>query len=282
MELVEVTANCFVKSAHYRVALRCDRIYADSIPGQFVMLRIPDQPAPLLRRPFSIHRMAPEKHGKTEIEILYKVVGQFTAELSKLTRGDCLDMLGPLGRGFQIPRSLKNTYLVSGGIGVAPLTFLAESAACPGNGSDSAKRPQIERDPERDSQLGKCSVFLGGRSESDLLCIDDFMLAGCDLHLSTEDGSRGTKGLVTELMAASFEASRPDIIYACGPMGMLKAIAKLAAAHGIPCQVSMETLMACGIGACLGCAVENGHQKNRFLHVCMDGPVMDAAVLINE
>jgi len=119
-------------------------------------------------------------------------------------------------------------------------------------------------------------VFIGGRSKDDLLCRDDFSKLTVQLRITTEDGSAGDKGLVTDPLAMQVKKNPPDVIYACGPLGMLKQVIGIAEAYTIACQVSIETAMACGMGACLGCAVENKTNPDKYWHACLDGPVFDA------
>jgi dihydroorotate dehydrogenase electron transfer subunit len=242
---------------YYRLGLTCHSGYSGARPGQFVMLGFDDRLAPLLRRPFSIHRRIIEDGQIKGIELLYKVVGVTTENMSMLKLGDSLSLLGPLGRGFVISNDYRRVFFVAGGIGVAPMLFLALSLA--ENGFD----------------LSGSVVFLGGASKHDLLCREDFLRFGMTVHVTTDDGSAGDQCLVTLPLESRVQQSRPDVIYACGPIGMLRCVVNLAREHDIPCQVSIETLMACGMGACLGCAVKGDEASEGYLHACMDGPVFD-------
>ena len=176
--------------------------------------------------------------------MLYKVVGKGTAALALQKPGDIVDILGPLGTGFLIPRGAKRIYFACGGIGVAPLVFLVS---------------QLRR---RNADLSKCRVFIGGRSQEDLLCLRDFEQLGLNVQTTTDDGSAGDQCLVTHPLEVAVEHLTPDIIAACGPMAMLACIIGIAEKYRVPCQVSIETMMACGMGACLGCAVEGRGQRN--------------------
>jgi len=118
-------------------------------------------------------------------------------------------------------------------------------------------------------------VFLGGRSKDDLLCSDDFLHMGMKIHITTDDGSVGNRCFVTHPLEIALEKNLPDIIYACGPLEMLKCVAGISEKHTVPCQISIETIMACGMGACLGCAVERKETSVSYMHVCLDGPVFD-------
>jgi dihydroorotate dehydrogenase electron transfer subunit len=260
-EMADVLWNEKLGNLYYRMGFICDFDYQQAEPGQFVMVRMADGTGPLLRRPFSIHRQIFNGKGFKGIELLYKVVGNCTDKLSHLTTGDKLDLLGPLGRGFRVSPDYQKVYIVAGGIGVAPLVFLALKLK--GAGVDPFQ----------------CKVFLGGKTKGDLLCSDDFANLGMAVSIITEDGSMGQTGLVTKPFEAAIEKEKPDIIFACGPEGMLASVQHIAKSHRISCQISVETMMACGMGACLGCAIETRKESNTYRHVCMDGPVFDASIL---
>jgi dihydroorotate dehydrogenase electron transfer subunit len=182
--------------------------------------------------------------------------------MSGLKAGDFLDVLGPLGNGFTCPEGLGRVFLVAGGVGVACLWYLALFL--------------------KEQKGVRCTVFLGGRSASDILCQEEFNSMDGKSYITTEDGSLGQKGVITSLVQKTLEVDRkPDIIYACGPTAMLKAVSNIAATHSIRCQISLETAMACGFGVCLGCAVQKADGSGDYLHACTDGPVFDSrAVLI--
>ncbi len=243
-----------------RLTLKCGPSYAKADPGQFVMLHVPEDDSPLLPRPFSIHRRGRTRGGEAEIQILYRVVGAMTRKMTRVREGDAMDMVGPLGRGFTLPAGLSRPVLVAGGIGVAPLLFLAETIL------------------EKGTDPKQCHFFLGAQRREELLCREELQNLGIKVHVTTDDGSEGQHCRVTHPFQALAGSSPPDLIYACGPKEMLCCVAETALAMRIPCQVSVETLMACGIGACLGCAVE-GSSMDRYLHVCSDGPVFQAEAL---
>lgn len=258
---VKVLFNRQIGPAYYKIGLTCPEYFAMAKAGQFVMLRTSRQSQPLLRRPFSIHNLIMANETVTGLEVLYKVVGQGTARLARRKPGDSVDMLGPLGSGFLIPRQARRIYFVSGGIGVAPLVFLVS---------------QLNR---RNADFSGCRAFIGGRNKDDLLCQDDFIQHGVSVQTTTDDGSAGDQCLVTHPVEARIAVAKPDMLVACGPMAMLVCTVGIAEKYEVPCQVSIETMMACGMGACLGCAVEGRAQPDRFLHACLDGPVFDAAEL---
>ncbi len=256
--LATVIRNEMIAPGYGRMALACGEGFSRARPGQFVMLGFPDLIDPLLRRPFSIHRLLTAGPGGPGIEVLYKVVGNATRRLSRVSAGEALSLLGPLGRGFQVPPGVKRLTCVAGGFGVAPFVFLAEWLR-----------------GRSDSPAG-LEVFLGGRGREDLLCTADFERLGIPVRLTTDDGSCGDQCRVTDPFAAAIERERPDLVFACGPKAMLACVLGIVRAHRIPCQISIEAMMACGMGACLGCAVEGRRDPSRFLHACVDGPVFDA------
>jgi dihydroorotate dehydrogenase electron transfer subunit len=260
-ETVEVLSNILLGTGYYRIRLSCHREYARARPGQFVMVGFPQQMDPLLPRPFSIHRLIKQAGVITGLELLYKVVGKGTHMMSLRQPGDCLNLTGPLGRGFAVATEAENIKIAAGGIGVAPMIFLLDYLH------------------EHKHDLAGVEVFLGGRSKADLLCLDEFLNFGLPVHLTTDDGSSGDRCLVTDPLEIAVVENRPDIIYACGPMEMMACVAGIAAKHGVACQVSIEARMACGMGACLGCAVAGRKSSDRYLHVCLNGPVFDIGEL---
>jgi len=257
-EKVQILFNKNVGPGYFKIGLNCQREYLEAKSGQFVMLRLCDGIEPLLSRPFSIHRLIFRKGQLVGIEILYKVVGSFTKKLSVLKKDEFIDILGPLGRGFSIPENIKRIFMVAGGIGVAPIVFLASQL----------KSNKVN--------ISRCRMFLGGRSKDDILCFDDFDQLKIAVQLTTDDGSAGSKCLVTHPLEMALTERPPDILYACGPQEMLKSVVVLAQKFAVKCQVSVETMMACGMGACLGCAIEQGGASEKYLHACYDGPVFDA------
>ncbi len=260
-EITKILWNQPAGASVFRLGLGCGGAYAAAVPGQFVTLRLPGESAPLLRRPFSIHRLIFEDAGVKGIEILYKTVGEFTRKLSHASAQDPIDVLGPLGQGFTTSPAIKSAVLVAGGIGVAPMVFLAQRLVHAG------------------AAPSRTAVCLGGRSAADILCQADFQAMDLQTWISSEDGSIGEKGLVTDGLRAWLDRNQPDMIYACGPMPMLRAVSDIAAHHELPCEVSLETIMACGVGACLGCAVKDSHHPEGYGHVCIDGPVFKASQL---
>lgn len=254
---VSVLYNTKIGPVYYRLGFALPELAREVSPGQFVMVRPSPDPIPLLRRPFSVHRVIVDHDKIVGVELLYKVVGQGTRLLSQVKGGDVVDVLGPLGNGFSCPRTRPlHAFLVAGGVGVAALYCLAGFLA------------------SRDGVTQ--TAFLGGCAASDILCEEELRSLGVRVHVSTEDCSLGEAGLVTGALEKGLASyGKPDVFYACGPQAMLKAVGEIALAHDIPCQVSIESAMACGFGVCLGCAVPRADEVDGYLHVCTDGPVFD-------
>ncbi|MDY6831906.1 MAG: dihydroorotate dehydrogenase electron transfer subunit [Thermodesulfobacteriota bacterium] len=256
----KVLENRRINDTCLQLGLSCPSSWAAAVPGQFVMLRLRSSgvSAPFLPRPFSIYRVT----GDGRLGILYRVVGRATCAMAALDPGDDLDVLGPLGNGFSCSSDLKRAFLVAGGIGVPPVAFLARHLA-----------------GRKGATAVDCTVFLGGATASDILCEADFSSIGMTVHIATEDGSAGTKGLVTDILAPALEDQAPDAVFACGPPGMLRAVGSMATTRKVACQVSIETMMACGMGACMGCAVRSADNQAAYKHACTDGPVFDFAAI---
>jgi len=224
-------------------------------PGQFVNIKVSDNFVPLLRRPFSLHRMNREQGW---FEILFQVIGKGTVLLANFKAGDKLNILGPLGNHFIIPGNCAHAILIAGGLGIAPLLFLAQ---------------------ELTSQNIPATLFFGNKSKELFCCLDDFEELKIHYFLATDDGSRDFKGTVIDLFLAKQEwaADSHSIIYGCGPNPMLRKLKAVAEQLSLPCQVSLETMMACGFGACLGCVVNSGSPSDPYKYVCKDGPIFNSS-----
>ncbi len=221
------------------------------LPGQFVEVRVDDSPTTFLRRPISINNV---DYDRNELWLLVAAVGDGTRRLKKLHSGDTLNCVLPLGNSFTLPSSpAVKPLLVGGGVGVAPLLYLGRKIKAQG---------------------GQPTFLLGARSAQDLLEKPLFEKVGRVL-ITTEDGSEGEKGFVTN--HSVFTSETFDIISTCGPKPMMMAVARYAFKHGIECEVSLENKMACGVGACL-CCVEKTSEGNKC--VCKDGPVMNIKQLL--
>lgn len=239
---------------YYYLLFREPQLAAQSLPGQFLHIRVEESLVPFLRRPFSLAGACPQKGTAG---IIFRLAGKGTAILSRVKKGTVLSCLGPLGRGFQVSSSRLPAVLLAGGIGVAPLLFLARVLA-------EKKR--------------KAVLFYGAATRAELLPLKKFLPEETEVQLATEDGSSGYCGRVTDLLAEAVRCGlRPAEIYACGPRPMLQALTKKNRAWNFPVQLSLEERMACGLGACQGCAVSiRQGEKSTYRMVCRDGPVFAA------
>ena len=218
------------------------------VPGQFVEVKVEDSPNTFLRRPISINNVDEENN---ELHLLVAVVGDGTRHMAQLKANDILNVMLPLGNGFTIPTDNScHHLLIGGGVGVAPLLYLGK------------KIREIGGEP---------TFLLGARSAKDLLMLDSFKKYG-RVFITTEDGSEGEKGFVTN--HSILEKEHFSLISTCGPMPMMKAVAHMAEKLNTSCEVSLENKMACGVGACL-CCVEKTKDKGNVC-VCTEGPVFDA------
>ncbi len=258
--IAEIVHTQEVTSGFFLMKLQSSDLAHNARPGQFIMLKTCESTDPLLRRPFSLC-------GVTEdyVEILYTVRGRGTRAMSDWTPGMAVDVMGPLGNGFRIPATLETAYLIAGGIGIAPLLFLVCYLT---------------------NKFAPVSInmLMGGKSAKDIALLKHFDLSGCsNVCVATEDGTQGFHGMVAELLldhlkqASELSASKLSI-FGCGPFGLSKALANIAARYGIACQLSLESRMACGTGACLGCVLKSGAggASSMYKRVCADGPVFDS------
>ncbi len=254
-----VLRNIRIKSFYFILWIYCPPIANRVKPGQFVMLKVSDDHTPLLRRPFSVYKSYPadhrEKGKRGDLVIVYKRVGKGTQKMTTLRKGQKVGLIGPLGNGFTLPPlpSSEKNILIGGGMGIISLFSLNEALG----GKD-------------------LSVFIGGRTQNDILCVDDFRKLGSKLYIATEDGSLGTRGTVIDLFLSyrkRLKRNEKYSIYTCGPIAMLKALAKTTTSKNLTCQASLEARMACGFGACWGCVVKTNHPHTPYQRVCRDGPV---------
>lgn len=221
---------------------------AEVRPGQFTMLRLPESTGILLRRPYSF---CDTDKAAGSFSLLVKEVGPGTRGLNALPVGSAVDCLGPLGSKFSLPEPGEHPVVVAGGVGIAPFVAFCRALAEDGRAA---------------------TVLLGGRREEDLYLREAFERLGMDVRCSTEDGSSGVKGRVTELLDDAWTGVGDVHVYSCGPSPMLVAVAERARAKGFPHQVSLERRMGCGMGCCLGCVV----YTNEYVRCCTEGPVFDA------
>lgn len=247
---IKVLENKSAGGDNFTLLLEAHEPIPSIMPGQFCEIKVDNNPSIYLRRPFSIHNV---DYKSNTITLLIKVLGKGTASLSGLKQGDILNVVYPLGKGFTITDE-PNVLLVGGGCGVAPLLYLAQVL------NEKGVKP---------------TILVGGRTAVDVPKVDEYKAMG-ETYVATEDGSLGEKGLVTQHSVFKSHLAEFKRIYTCGPEGMMKAIAKAAEALEIPCEVSLENTMACGIGVCLCCVTET---KEGHKCVCTEGPVFDSTEL---
>ena len=249
------------------IRLNAPAIAQEALPGQFIHIKCSVDNYPLLRRPISIHRI---NKKKGEIYILFQVMGEGTKLLAQKEVGDNLDILGPIGNGFNIYPESKKIMIIGGGIGVAPLLALCEESI---------------------RKVKEVRVLIGALKKELVIGEENFRELGAKVDVATDDGSYKYKCLVTDLLEATIikEGWLGDQIFACGPKPMLKKISEIALQANINCQVSLEERMGCGIGACLGCvckikAKEKNNNQNQikyiYKRVCVDGPIFEGSEVI--
>lgn len=246
LESVTVLANDRVAEGVGLVTLEAPQIAARVEPGQFLHLRIAHGADFILRRPFSVHVVA-----GVACQLLYQVLGHGTRVLAEKRPGERMDAIGPLGHGFFVPDGTAHAAVVAGGLGIAPMGLLLERLA---------KRGVA------------VTAVVGAPTRDRLVALGTVEANASRVLVCTDDGSYGTKGFVTTALPDAL-ADGPDVVYACGPEAMARAVAAACGDAGVPCQVSLERLMACGIGACLSCVVT---LRSGTARACVDGPVFDA------
>ncbi|MGO9139514.1 MAG: dihydroorotate dehydrogenase electron transfer subunit [Syntrophales bacterium] len=257
----KIIKNDEISTGHFLLSVTLPESFQTPMPGQFVMMREPGRIDPLLGRPFGVYGFE-RSQDEVTVEILYKVVGKGTLLLSRLTEGDFLEVLGPYGRAFDIYREAEKVIFVCGGIGIAPITYLASHYE--------------RRADARDVEL---VCYYGASKAENLVGIEKIKKICSAVLISTDDGSVGFQGLITERFSADISSydSGSAKIYACGPRSMLKQLSELLAGESVFCQILMEERMACGVGACLGCTVllKGGEGKGEHARACIEGPVFN-------
>jgi dihydroorotate dehydrogenase electron transfer subunit len=261
-----VIANARLSRDYSVLSLAAPEVGRRTQPGQFVMVKPAGVTDPLLRRPFSVFEVLRDASGDiTGVSILNKRAGRSTKKLYELEPGDIVSCLGPLGLPFKPVAAPVEAWMVAGGVGLAPFATLAEALA-------STRTPT--------------TLFYGARTAEELFYLEFFERLGISLVLTTEDGGRGVKGRVTAPLEAALKNVGPAgaMVYACGPEPMLAAVAKLAARHNQPSQVSVERVMGCGLGGCYSCVVpvKHGNEEANLVRSCISGPVFAGAELVWE
>lgn len=267
---VTLEENVSLARDTYRLRFRCAEIAARMLPGQFAMLRLAATNDPLLGRPLAIYDTVPASGSAgAGVDIVYLALGKMTHRLARLQPGQSLEVWGPLGNGFPVVPT-EHLVMVAGGIGQTPFLALAqEYLGLKRYGDPSRQVPSAAR----------VSLCYGARSEEYLAGVEDFQRLGVEVHLSTDDGSVGRPGFVTDLIRPVLgDTPQKCRIVCCGPEPMMQATARLAAELNVPCQVSLETPMACGIGICFSCVakIRDAAGNWDYRRTCVEGPVFEA------
>ena len=268
-----IVANEPIAASTYRLRIQAPRIAARITPGQFVMLRIAGLDDPMLGRAFAMYETPTS--AEPMLEVVYLVHGKLTTALATRQPGDTVEIWGPLGNGFATQREApyERLVMVAGGIGYTPFLSLAREALGAHRYGDDGGRLAV--------RAAEVTMCYGVRTAPLLAGADNFRAAGIDLHIASDDGSIGHHGLVTDLLAGALDGASPDqtLVACCGPEPMMAATAKLCAAAGVECLVSLETPMACGVGVCFSCVapVKQPDGEWDYKRTCVEGPIFNAA-----
>ena len=247
-EQTELVAKEQLKDDIFRFKVKTENIAKEAKPGNFLEIRVSEEVEPFLRRPISIFSI-----DGNDIEFIFQVKGKGTEILSRKNIGDKIDILGPLGNGTFSIKNYEKVAIIGGGIGVYPLYEAAKQL----------------------KGMTKINTYLGFRNKDYVTVEKEFKEISDKFIITTDDGSYGERGFAIDFLRKD---EKPDMIMACGPLPMLRAIKEFAMENNIPCQVSLEERMGCGLGACLGCAVKKADSPNdapEYWHVCKGGPVFD-------
>lgn len=270
---VEVIENVRMARDTYRLRFRAPELAARALPGQFLMLRLAGYDDPLIGRPLAVYDVVLSSTGEPEsIDVIYLAKGKLTTRLANYQPSQRLDVWGPLGNGFE-PVATAHLVMVAGGIGQTPFVCLAKEYL----GQQRFGAPR--REPVR---CDKVTLCYGGRSADLLAGVADFERLGVDVRLATDDGSLGHRGLVTDVLAQVLAESGGECqVVCCGPELMMQAVAKLTAAAKVPCRVSLETPMACGVGICFTCVAKVRDESGGwdYKRTCVEGPVFASELI---
>ena len=264
----EIASNQEIQKEFFLMKVKLDSTFDDPLPGQFVMIRIAGLNDPFLSRPISIYSFSRGKNFCT-VELLYRVVGKGTQILAGLIKRSQVEIHGSLGGSFEMPADKKQIVFIAGGIGIAPLSLLAEHLC---RKSYSSKQ--------------EMSFYLGAQTVEAIVGLDKIQKLCYQIQVCTDDGSMGRKGLVTEVFQKDMKKypAESTMIYTCGPKAMVRTLSKILHGGKFRCQASLEEKMACGTGACVGCAVaiRDNVGNLTYKRVCADGPVFDIRQIVWE
>jgi dihydroorotate dehydrogenase electron transfer subunit len=275
----EIVENVKLARDTFRVRFISPEIARRIIPGQFLMLRLAGMNDPLIGRPLALYDTMLSAAGQPEaVDVVYLTKGKLTSRLCDAKPGQLLDVWGPLGNGFFHHAPLtthhsRHLIMVAGGIGQTPFLALAK---------DSLGLKQYGESPRIVSRASRVTFCYGARTAEYFAGLEDFERLGIDLRLATDDGSRGQHGFVTDLLKQVLEEQPQNpLIVCCGPEPMMEAVAKISAQFEVPCQVSLETPMACGIGICFTCVAKIRQPEGGwdYKRTCVEGPVFDAGLV---
>lgn len=273
-QVVTVERNIRIARDTYRLRFHCPEMACRILPGQFLMLRLTRGHDPLLGRPLALYDAVLAAPGRPEsIDVVYLVVGKMTRRLAAIKPGQDLDVWGPLGNGFRLP-PVQQLIMVAGGIGQTP--FLSLARECLGQQRYGAP-------PRHTATVSRVALCYGVQTADLLAGIDDFRQAGVDVHIATDDGSQAHHGPVTDLLEQVLPPrDRTCHVVCCGPKPMMQSVARITSEAGIPCQVSLETPMACGMGICFSCVakVRDARGQWDYRRACVEGPVFDATDVV--
>lgn len=272
-----VVENVRLARDTYRVRFECPEIARRIVPGQFVMLRLAGQNDPLLGRPLALYDVVLDGAGRPAgIDLVYLVLGKLTGKLARFVPGQLLEVWGPLGNGFA-PQPVEHLVMVAGGIGQTPFLALAKEHLGRQRYGESSRQPVA---------ADRVTFCYGTRSRDYLAGLDDFEQAGVELRMSTDDGSAGHYGFVTDLLKQCLDEnarrSQACRVVCCGPEPMMAAVASITLQANVPCQVSLETPMACGIGICFSCVAKVRDDSGGwdYRRTCVEGPVFEARSVV--
>lgn len=260
----KIISNEKICPKFYLLKLDAPRIAKTIRPGQFIHIKVSETLVPFFRRPFSVYR------AKKSVEVLYEAIGVGTKTLSTRKPGEYLDILGPLGNSFSLPpKETRQVVMIGGGIGVAPFLMLSDHIV--GAWRAVGARHAVP--------LPELILLYGGRTKGHVYDMKEFKKNGCKVYIATDDGSVGAKGRVSELFSKINADIKTTKLYTCGPRPMMRTVKEFSEKHNLPCAASCEEMMACGLGACLGCSIRT---TKGYKTTCYDGPVFDIREVIFE